>query len=149
MGRWKGIAGPNPVCGAVSRLAPHPTNASILYAGAVNGGVWRTTNATAVAPTWTPLTDQLASPSIGALEFDPTDASNQTLVAGIGRLSSFGGVGGALTGIQRTTDGGNSWTELGQAQLTGRTMRWHHVEIQYSWERTRGYFGVSMVGRHS
>ena len=42
--------------GGIQAIAPHPTNADILYVGAVNGGVWKTNNATAASPTWTPLT---------------------------------------------------------------------------------------------
>src|SRR5512134_3531971 len=95
-GQVEGI--PNrPVTGAINALAPHPTNPDILYLGAVNGGVWRTTNATAASPTWTPLMDAQGSLSIGrdALQFDPTDPTRNTLVAGSGRSSSLGSSGGA------------------------------------------------------
>jgi hypothetical protein len=99
------------VVGAVHAVAPHPTDENILYVGAVNGGIWRTGNAMAVSPNWTQQTDFAQSLSIGALEFDPTDASNQTLVAGIGRFSSFLGAGGARAGLLRTTDG-TTWTAI-------------------------------------
>jgi hypothetical protein len=100
----------NEVTGAVEAVAAHPTNADILYIAAVNGGIWRTANATAVSPSWTRLTDALGSLSLGALEFDPTDASRQTLVAGSARVSSLSSIGGARIGLLRTTDGGNTWT---------------------------------------
>jgi uncharacterized repeat protein (TIGR01451 family) len=103
----------NEVCGAIQAIAAHPNNANILYIGAVNGGVWRTTNATAASPAWTPVTDTLPSLSIGAIEFDPTDATHQTLVAASGRLSSFGAVGGRRIGVLLTTNSGNNWTLLG------------------------------------
>jgi hypothetical protein len=121
-GQLEGI--PNrPVTGAVNGLAAHPTNADILYLGAVNGGVWRTTNATAAEPVWTPLTDAQSSLSIGrdALQFDPTDASASTLVAGSGRSSSFSSNGGARIGMLRTTDGGATWAVLtGGGVLSGK-----------------------------
>jgi photosystem II stability/assembly factor-like uncharacterized protein len=122
-GEVEHIPGDNPVIGAVKAIVADPNHADIIYIGAVNGGVWKTTNATAASPNWTPLTDQFPSLSIGALEMDPTDPTNQTLVAGIGKFSSFksSGVrqGGALTGLLRTTNGGHNWTQLGQDPLHG------------------------------
>lgn len=116
-GQVESIPGNDPVIGAIHTVVADPSDADTLYLGAVNGGVWKTTNATSGNPTWTPLTDTFPGISIGALELDPTDGSNQTLVAGIGRFSSFGRSGGALTGILRTTDGGASWTQLGATDL--------------------------------
>jgi hypothetical protein len=102
----------NEVVGAIHAVAAHPTDANILYVGGVNSGIWRTGNATAESPNWTPLTDSFPSLSIGALEFDPTDPTRRTLVAGIGRFSSFGRSGGPLTGLLRTTDGGDNWAQI-------------------------------------
>lgn len=110
----------NEVCGAIQALAPHPTNANILYIGAVNGGVWRTGNALAASPTWTPQTDRLPSQSIGALAFDPNDATHQTLVAGLGRWSNFAQRGDDEVGLYRTTNGGSTWTQLGATALLGQ-----------------------------
>lgn len=100
------------VVGAINTPAPHPTNAAILYVAAVNGGIWRTANATAASPTWTRQTDGFSSLSMRSIKFDPTDAGNLTLVAGGGRNSSLSGFGGAQIGMLRTTDGGNNWTVL-------------------------------------
>jgi hypothetical protein len=107
------------VDGAIRAIAPHPTKANVAYIGAVNGGIWRTDNAMATSPNWKHQTDNKQSLSIGALEFDPTDRTHQTLVAGIGRFSSFGD-GGALTGLLRTTSGGARWVALdGNGVLRG------------------------------
>lgn len=100
------------VVGAINTVATHPSNADIVFVGAVNGGIWRTSNATAAAPAWTRLTDTLGSLSIGAIEFDPTDAQAGTLLAGSARTSSLGRDGGALLGLLRSTDSGASWTVL-------------------------------------
>jgi hypothetical protein len=110
----------NEVCGAIQALAPHPTSANILYVGAVNGGVWRTGNALAASPSWTAQTNALPSQSIGALAFDPTDASHQTLVAGLGRWSNFAQRGDDEVGVYRTTNGGTTWTHLGAVDLLGQ-----------------------------
>jgi uncharacterized repeat protein (TIGR01451 family) len=116
-GQVENIIPNNEVVGAIHTVAAHPTDSNILYVGAVNGGVWRTSNATTTSPTWTPLTDNFPSLSIGALEFDPTDATNRTIVAGIGRYSSFGRSGGPLTGLLRTTDGGDNWAQISHPLL--------------------------------
>ena len=97
----------NPVIGAVEALATDPTNANVVYAGTANGGVWKTTNATALSPTWTPLTDNLPSTSIGAVAISPLATS--TIYAGSGLFSSFGdGIGGR--GLYKSTDAGANWT---------------------------------------
>lgn len=107
------------VVGCIQAVAAHPSNPDTLFIGAVNGGVWRTRNATAPSPAWVPLTDFFGSLSIGALEFDPNDSNANTLVAGVGRYSSFALEGGARTGILRTVDGGNTWVSLGGGLLNG------------------------------
>ncbi|HKQ72949.1 MAG TPA: hypothetical protein VJ810_04420, partial [Blastocatellia bacterium] len=116
-GQVENILPNNEVVGAIQTVAAHPTDSNILYVGGVNGGIWRTSNATAASPNWTPLSDNFPSLSIGALEFDPTDLNHQTLIAGIGRTSSFGRVGGPLTGLFRTTDGGDNWAQISHPLL--------------------------------
>ena len=118
-GQVENIPGGNPVIGAVHTVLADPSDADVMYLGATNGGVWRTTNATAANPNWTPLTDQFPSLSIGAMEFDPSDATNQTIVVAHGGFSSFLGVRGSLPGLLKTTDGGDTWTSLGTADLSG------------------------------
>lgn len=100
------------IVGAVNCVTPHPTNADILYIGGVNGGVWRTDNATATRPVWGFISPEFTSQAIGALEFDPTDAANLTLVAANGRTSSFAGIGSGNRGVYRTTTGTGPWTNI-------------------------------------
>src|SRR5690348_6113221 len=94
------------VSGAVHVVLPHPTNVNTMFIGAVNGGIWRTTNATATNPTWTPLTDLRPSLSISSLEFDPQNT--QTLLAGTGSLSSLGAQG-TQAGLLLSRNGGSTW----------------------------------------
>lgn len=98
------------IVGAVNAVVPHPSDADILYIGAVNGGVWRTSNARGARPDWVSLMSDEASLSIGALCLDKADATARTLVAGTGRFSSLWRTGGALLGVMRSTDEGATWT---------------------------------------
>jgi len=122
-GQVQNLTPNNEVSGAIHAIVPHPTNANVLYVGAVNGGVWRTTNGAAASPTWTPLTDFEQSLSVGALTMDP--GNSQVLVAGFGRFSSFGGdppfqvAGGRLSGLIRTDDGGATWDVIDDPLLAG------------------------------
>ena len=113
--------GPNPVAGAISAVAPSATDANLLYVAATNGGVWRTTNATAPSPNWTPLTDQaLPSTSLSAIAISPLNP--MVLFAGAGRVSSLASNGGREFGVGRSTDGGATWTVVGP-NLADRTIR--------------------------
>jgi len=105
------------ITGAIHTVLAHPTNPDILYIGAVNGGIWKTNNATAVNPTWVPQIDFQNSLSIGAMAFDASDATGNTLVAGVASYSSFGGVSGDRGSIYVTTDGGATWVDPGSSGL--------------------------------
>ncbi|MDB4324877.1 glycoside hydrolase, partial [bacterium] len=107
--------------GAIHAVAPHPTDPDVLFVASVNGGIWRTSNATDDSPSWEPLTDDLDSLSTTAIRFDPTDPEFGTLLAGHGTWSSFGFAGGRRNGLLYTQDGGNSWTRFGASILTGIT----------------------------
>src|ERR1700752_4473838 len=48
----------NPVAGAINAIFASQINPDLLYVATVNGGIWRTTNATADSPSCTPLTDR-------------------------------------------------------------------------------------------
>ena len=95
-GQVENILPDNEVSGAIHSVLAHPTDANVVYVGTVNGGVWKTTNATATRPTWTPLTDDFSSLSITSLDMDRNDPD--VIVASVGRASAFSSDGGELTG---------------------------------------------------
>ena len=126
-----GDAPPNgTVGGAVQAILLDPAlGPQTMFIGGVNGGIWRTIDGGA---SWKALTDNQASLSIGSLALDPTDPSGNTLIAGIGITSNgawnnfnVGGAigrGGARTGLLYSSDGGNTWSALGAASLTGQSV---------------------------
>jgi len=112
----EGLAGDLQV-GAVQDIAIHPGKADIIYAGTVNGGIWRSKDG---GSSWIPLTDEFPSLAIGALAISPIDADgnnvdettpfNKLVVyAGTGQFSSHYN-GGYSIGLLKSTDGGESWS---------------------------------------
>ena len=78
-----------------------------VYIGAASGGVWKSSNG---GTTFKPVFDKEATQSIGAIAIDPQ--APKTIWAGTGEAwtrnsTSIG------TGIYKSTDGGDSWTNMG------------------------------------
>ena len=125
-GQDEGITSPlgnNPVAGSCTSLAASLTNPDILYVGAANGGVWKTTTATAASPTWTNLTDQaLPASSINALALSPLDPNDGTIFAGTGSTSSYASDGSPGFGVARSTDGGATWQVLAVSTFANRVI---------------------------
>ena len=96
----------------MTSLAVDPTNASVVYAGAAGGGVWKSING---GTTWAPLTDSQASLAIGALGIS---ANGQVIYAGTGEDNGSDSQYGQ--GILVSTNGGSSWTLTGQSVFAGR-----------------------------
>lgn len=116
-GQVENLAPDNQVAGAINAVLVNPNNSANMYIGAVNGGLWRTQNATAESPTWTPLTDQFPSLCISSLTFDKADPTYLTLYAGTGKCSNTA-VGQAY-GLLKTTDGGDNWSLIQNTAFEG------------------------------
>jgi hypothetical protein len=110
--------------GSVIDVAAHPTDARVIFVGTAGGGVWRTRDASAAnqVPTWQPLTDQMPSTAMGAVEIARGDPSARTVFAGTGCFSSFCSTGPAV-GLYKSTDGGDTWFSKAGALLKGCLVR--------------------------
>ena len=99
--------GPAFTSGRISGFAVDPTNYSRYYVAVASGGVWKTTNA---GTTWTPIFDNEASYSIGAIALDPKNPL--TVWVGTGENNSQRSVSYG-SGLYRSDDGGRTWRNVG------------------------------------
>jgi photosystem II stability/assembly factor-like uncharacterized protein len=103
--RWRAIG---PFRGgrtkAITGVATQP---NVFYAGAVNGGVWKSTD---YGRTWTPIFDDQPTGSIGAIAVAPSDPNVVYVGSGEGLPRPDLSVG---DGIYKSTDAGRTWTHLG------------------------------------
>ena len=98
--------------------AADPTG-NTVYIGGAQSGVWKSTNAansTASGVTWTPLTDDQATLSIGALAIQPgnSDPAKSVILAATGEADNSGDSYFGL-GILRSTDAGSTWSLISSA----------------------------------
>ncbi len=99
--------GPAFTSGRISGFAVDPNNYSRYYVAVASGGVWKTTNA---GTTWTPIFDNEASYSIGAIALDPKNPL--TVWVGTGENNSQRSVAYG-SGLYKSEDGGRSWRNVG------------------------------------
>ena len=94
--------------GRAVAVAGDPSRRLVFYFGAVNGGVWKTTNG---GQTWRNVTDGVSDiSSVGAISVATSDPN--VIYVGTGESQpredlTYG------TGVYRSTDGGQSWRHLG------------------------------------
>ena len=97
--------------GRVNSIHFDPANANIIYIGAPDGGVWKTTNGGAA---WTPLFDTQPTLSLGDVVIDPVNSSVLYAATSdpFGYNTPFWG-GTYSVGIRKSTNGGATWTPTG------------------------------------
>jgi len=102
---------------AISGVAGQP---NVFYFGAVNGGVWKTTD---YGRTWNPIFDHEPTGSIGAIEVAPSDPKVIYVGSGEGLHRPDLSVG---DGMYKSTDAGATWTHLGLQD--GQQISWISVD---------------------
>jgi photosystem II stability/assembly factor-like uncharacterized protein len=93
--------------GRTKAAAGIPDQPNVFYVGAVNGGVWKTTD---YGNTWAPIFDDQPTGSIGAIAIAPSNASTIYVGSGEGLQRPDLSTG---DGIYKSTDAGRTWTHLG------------------------------------
>ena len=84
-----------------------PGKPSLFYIGVVNGGVWKTTD---FGRTWSPIFDEQATGSIGAIAIAPSNPDIIYVGSGEGLQRPDLSTG---NGIYRSADAGKTWAHLG------------------------------------
>jgi photosystem II stability/assembly factor-like uncharacterized protein len=108
--------GPTNIGGRITDIVADPANDQIIYVAAASGGIFKTTDG---GVTWNPIFDAAPTLSMGALAMDP---QNSTIIyAGTGE-SNFAGATYFGTGVYKSTNAGQSWTQIGldETRFIGR-----------------------------
>jgi photosystem II stability/assembly factor-like uncharacterized protein len=105
-----------PVSGRVSAIAVHPTNPSIVYVGAAQGGVYRSTDG---GTTWLAIFDSAQSLAIGAIAIAPSNPT--TVFVGTGE-SAFSGDSFFGVGVYRISNADTTPVLEGPFNLNGSSV---------------------------
>ncbi|MDC7995933.1 T9SS type A sorting domain-containing protein [Altibacter sp. HG106] len=127
---WEQVLFISDVTGVID-MAMHPTHGDILYAatwerirrpefrqyGGATSGIYRSLNG---GDSWTELTTGLPSA--------PTDKGRISIVIAPSNpdvlYARYANASGSIEGVYRSSDGGDSWTEVNSSQLTNVGFHW-------------------------
>jgi photosystem II stability/assembly factor-like uncharacterized protein len=127
------------VSGPVLAIAVDPTNTDVVYIGTKAGGVWKSTDA---GRTWSPKTDRAVSLACGAIAIDPRNP--RRIFVGTGVFNEYYYFYYPASGILRSDDGGETWTELGAATLARAEIS--RIAIDPTDGASRGIYVASSIG---
>lgn len=109
--------GPNNVGGRTRAIMFDPNDATFntVIAGGVSGGLWKNTNISSSASTWTRINIP-ENLNVSSITYDPNNTN--IFYAGTGESYVFGDVSG--DGLWKSSDGGNTWAKV-LGGITGNT----------------------------
>ena len=114
--------GPFYIGGRARTVVVHPTDPATAWIGAAAGGIWKTTD---YGETWTPVFDNETAIAMGSLAIDFTNPD--ILLAGTGEMSS--NIDAYLgDGVFRSTDGGETWEQVGLVTVGAFSKLWIHPQ---------------------
>jgi hypothetical protein len=118
-------AGPNDVGGRTRALAVDVTNSDVVIAGGVSGGIWKSTDRGA---SWRLRGTNAENYSVSALAQDPRAGSTNIWYYASGEFAgnsaSLSGASYRGSGLFKSTDNGDSWTQI---QDAGSSQNWDTV----------------------
>lgn len=103
---WRGI-GPAIFDGRVADVEGVPGNPNLVFVGAADGGVWKTTNG---GVTWKPIFEKQNTLSIGDIALEPNNPDVIWVGTGEGNPRNSVSFG---DGVYKSTDGGKTWLHMG------------------------------------
>jgi photosystem II stability/assembly factor-like uncharacterized protein len=104
----------NYISGRTNSIAFHPSNPNIIYIGAAQGGVWKTTDG---GLNWTALTDNLSTLACGDVVVDQSNPN--ILYLGTGELN-YSGDSQYGDGIFKSTNAGETWFQVATVSYGSR-----------------------------
>ncbi|MBO3700456.1 glycosyl hydrolase [Roseivirga sp. E12] len=120
--------------GRASSVTGVPGKPKVFYMGATGGGVWKTDNG---GTTWKNISDGYFGGSIGAVAVSHSD--NNVIYVGQGEETVRGNVSSGFEGIWKSTDGGETWVNMGlkDAMHVGRIVV-HPENSNVAWVAVMG-----------
>lgn len=107
---WK-ERGPTNLGGRTRAILIDPNDGTnkTIFAAAVSGGLWKTTDITKENPDWASVDDFLENMAITTIAYDPTSTTTMYIGSGEGFFNVDAVQG---NGIWKSTDGGDTWNQL-------------------------------------
>ncbi|MFI5218437.1 MAG: 3-coathanger stack domain-containing protein [Bacteroidia bacterium] len=96
--------------GRTNCIAIDPNNTDIIYTGAIEGGLWKTTTG---GTSWYCVTNHLPIPAVASIVINPSNSNNVFILTGRRNTNFFSTAGTNSLGVFVTYDAGINWFSTG------------------------------------